>query len=379
MDGSYEPDWTNGHVQKRLKKVLQWAAQYTIGKHGSVVPLHLSAKGFDTPNGRVPGLNDIFGPKGNALGDYLRERLLCTSSRSYTPGKSSRTYTIQADVFSELSTKLKTSGDASPPTQASSTDASSASLQVLIERHAEELHSGVFEYRDSSNRLWHPLQNLPRAAKGSFWQRFGLPYDYDIQACAPTILLQLAQRADVPAVLVEPLQGFLEDREGFRAHVATLTGLSIPEAKGLINSLFNGAKLGANSRFSSFQTLGYRTEAMEALKSDRRVKDLLRSIRIVWKQIEGARRLESLPTMEQVLAGVKRRDFRLQTARKKWNLYFQYERQVLDAIRQFAQDRQITIFSEHDGFRASREVDLAELQSFIETRTGFRLQFERKS
>lgn len=379
MDGSYEPDWTNGHVQKRLKKVLQWAAQYTIGKHGSVVPLHLSAKGFDTPTGRVPGLNDIFGPKGNALGDYLRKRLLHTASRSYVPGKASRTYTVEAAAFNELSAKLKTPEDKSSQAQPSSLDASSASLQVLIERHAEELRSGVFKYRDSSNRLWHPLQNLPRAAKGSFWQRHGLPFDYDIQACAPTILLQLAEQAGVPPILVEPLQGYLEDREGFRAHVATLTGLSIPEAKSLINSLFNGAKLGANPRFSSFQALGYRTESMEALRADQRVKDLQRAIRVVWKQIEGARRLDSRLTMEQVLAGVQRVDFRLKTAQRKWSLYFQHERQVLDAIKQFAQDRQITIFSEHDGFRASREVDLAELQRFVEARTGFRLQFELKS
>ncbi len=87
---NYKPNWKNGHVIKRTNTVLDWASQYLIGKNGTVVPLHLSAKGYDNQFGhRVPGLNDVFGPKGNDLGDYLRSEILIQASRSYTPGERS--------------------------------------------------------------------------------------------------------------------------------------------------------------------------------------------------------------------------------------------------------------------------------------------------
>jgi hypothetical protein len=62
---------------------------------------------------RVPGLNDVFGPKGNALGDYLRAALLVPVSRSYRPGERSRTYRLSRAGFDAVEAMLGARGHAS--------------------------------------------------------------------------------------------------------------------------------------------------------------------------------------------------------------------------------------------------------------------------
>jgi hypothetical protein len=336
-----------------------------VGKYGTVVPLHLSGNGFKNAFGQhVPGLNDIFGPTGHALGDYLRATLLIPASRSYTPGEKSMSYRISRTGYDVLSTAY---GD------------TSSSLDRLVARHAEELSTKVFEYRDASERLWHPLQNLPRAEKPKFWAAHGLPYDYDIVACAPTILFNLAKQAELPKVLLEPLQSYLDDRSGFRQHVAALTGLDYEDAKRLVNSLFNGAKLGANPFWASFKLLEYDHEAMERLKQDTQVKRLRRGIASVWKTIEGQKRADTRLTLDELVTGYERPEWKLKKSTDKWAVYFKYERAVLDSISSYLHGRQINFFSEHDGFRTSHEVDITDLEKHVFEQTGIDLKIEKKS
>lgn len=360
----YEPNINDQRVKKRINAVLDWAAPFVIGKHGSVLPLHLSARGFTNSFGqKVPGLNDIFGPKGHALGDFLRAKLLVQVSRSYTPGEHSMSYRISRDGYEELATAY---GDTSLP------------LDRIVAKHADELKTLTFQYKDQSNRLWHPLQNLPRAQKTVFWQEHGLPFDYDVVACAPSILFSLARKDGVPPILLETLQEYLDDRQGFRQHVAALTGLSHEDAKRLVNSLFNGAKLGANPYWSSFKLVDFNDEVMARLKADEQVTRLRRNIAVIWKRLELSKRLETPPTLDRVLDGVEQPDWKLKSSRDKWSVYFQHERAVLDAIKTHLLMSGVRHFTEHDGFRTDREVDLAALEAHVQKTTGIDLKIERK-
>lgn len=390
-----QPNWKDPRNRKRAEKVLDWAAQFVIGKYGSMVPLSLAANRFDKTdeNGKlqfsVPGLNDIFGPKGNETGDYLRDLILKPVSTSYKPGEKARTYTIKAEGFTALEAALgreEADLDVSPYApgapnpllaEVSPTPEVSA-LDRMIKKHAEELHTLTFTYNDSSNRLWHALQNIPRDQKPAFWQKFGLPFDYDIQACAPTILFQLARQAGLPKILLESLQSYLDDRSAFRSHVSALTGLSADDSKRLINSLFNGVKLGNNPRWSAFQLLGKNPERMERFKNDPQVSKLVADIKRVWKRIESERALTMRPTLSEVLEGETRTPWKLKTSRAKWGVYFTHERQVLDAVIEFLTERQIRVFSEHDGFKTNVRVPTDELAAYVKDKTGFEMKIEEK-
>ena len=226
-------------------------------------------------------------------------------------------------------------------------------------RVAQEVRSGVFTYTDRSHRLWHDLQRLPRQVKRTFWAPY-LPHDYDISACAPTILLQLAERRGLLPILAGPINDYLANKDQFRAHLQDLTGLSEPVVKRLINSWFNGAKL-ARSRYTAFYTdllvgrsAGQASLIVERLQRDRQVSSLRLAIRLAWNRLG--------------------RQYR--TSGDKWNLYFQHERQVLDAVVEYLTDRGIKHFTEHDGWRTDQPVDVTELQQHIKDRTNFTLLIE---
>lgn len=380
MDPEYQPNFSNGHVRKRANNVLTWAAQFLIGKYGTDVPLHLSAKGYTDGFGvNVPGLNDVFGPKGNPLGDYLRAALLIPVSRSYKPGDHSMTYRLSRDGYERIEASLNGAGKTGS-TNAAPPEPTQTPLDRMIQRHGSELHELAFQYKDKSSRLWHPLQNLRRAEKHAFWSRFGLPFDYDIEACAPTILFQLARQAGLPAILLETLQRYLDDRQGFRAHVSTLTGLSDHQAKQLVNSLFNGARLGKNTQFSAFRLLDFRDEAMDALKADPQVQRLVKEIARVWRRIESDRALHMRLPVDVASTSTGELDrstpWKLKTSRQKWTVYFVQERRVLDAITTFLAGRDIRVFTEHDGFRTSARIETGELEAYILRVTGFEMKID---
>lgn len=67
-------------------------------------------------------------------------------------------------------------------------------IDKLGAKHAEELASGQFKMKLKSDRYWHSLQNIKRERKAEFWSRRGYGFNYDIEACAPTVLQQLARQ-----------------------------------------------------------------------------------------------------------------------------------------------------------------------------------------
>jgi hypothetical protein len=63
-------------------------------------------------------------------------------------------------------------------------------------------------------------------------------------------------------------------------------------------------------------------------------------------------------------------------ARQKWLLYFQLERQVIDAVRDYLDLRSIKYFLIHDGWTCSDQIDQRELSDYVRDLTGFDVKFE---
>jgi len=230
----------------------------------------------------------------------------------------------------------------------------------------EQLDSLEFSYKDSANRYWHSLQNLKRESKASFW-RGRLPYNYDVVACAPTLLLQLAERSlGHQTVLLADIRAYIDDRRAFRERIAAVAGITVDEAKGVINALFNGAKICRNRFSSVYRSHG--VEAVNALLKDRELTDLRRAIRVMWRYI-GKTCLSNAWRKRMGYSQVRR-------STSKWAIYYQCERQVLDAAGRWFTERGVKHFDEHDGFRTDRSLDLASLVAFIKAETGFVVEFE---
>jgi hypothetical protein len=336
------PNFRDKRVRARVEKVL------------ALVSDELS-EGYARPLPKQT-LEEFFGPVGNRVGDYLRANLLVREDK-YIPGKQFFKYRLKKGGCDRVM------GHAA----ASNCSIVNTSDPRLVaerkgEKHSGELETLTFNYKDKSKRLWHPLQNIKKSAKPAFWVKHGLPYDYDIEACAPTLLLQTADKAGMLQLLQGPIQDYLDDRDKYRRKVMDLTGLPIDDSKNLVTSLFNGARLTANSYSAAFRHMtdsgmspGQAAAAMKRLQEDKDIRALRIAIRNAWRRL----RMKL------------NREFR--TGRQKWHLYFILERKVLDAIKAELERQGRKYFTEHDGFRTDASVDVAALIDHVKATTGYEL------
>lgn len=238
-----------------------------------------------------------------------------------------------------------------------------------------QIETGDFTYLDSSSRLWNQLQNMRRHAKRQFWESNNYAFNYDIQACAPTLLLGLALKFGeyqcLPARLA-PIKHFIENRDVYRQRVASLANISESEAKRLINSLFNGGRLVATPFCAAFETVNENPEAIVNLKRDPLVKALITSIKFVWMEIK-------FGLQRGTIDGDYKYDFPIRkviSPADKWALYFYLERQVMDVVIDCCQKYEARIFREHDGFISDKELNLEEIKNCVKEKTGFSIQIE---
>lgn len=321
FDGNTDP-----RVFKRVQRVLNWCK------------LHLHGERPTEVHNKV--LTQVFGPSGNKWSKFLRDRLLFRHG-TYMNGVSSFKYTLNVLNFNLLEKEMKVQ--------------SAHTAYGEYKLHAD-LKTLEFKYNEKSDRFWHPLQNIKREQKQQFWTDNGLPFDYDIEACAPTVLFQLAERFGLNHLITEPIKQYLANKDAFRQHVAVLTGCSLPTAKRIINSLFNGAKLARNGFCSAYKALDCNYEAMTRLQEDQQVKLLRFAIKQMWNRIQ------------------QHTQYDLKTSRAKWSVYFKFEKAFVQCITMFCLKNKTKLFTEHDGFRTNKLVDKDALIAFIKEKTGFDLK-----
>jgi len=310
-------------VQRRLHAALTWAEKHLSADQ----PVQVSKRKLSAP--------DALGQQQNTVSQWLRVQLLRPVG-GYVVGERAISYTLREEGVEKIRTLL----GLEPETRA----------ERLSRVFADQLATHEYAYHEAAYRLWHPLQNLKKTEREAFWQQHGLPYTYDINACAPTVVLQLATKLGLPKLLSKPIQDYVSDKSSLRQHVASLAGVDAPTAKMIINSLFNGARLVPHDKAVLFVTLDRDREALEALKSDERVQELLRAIKACWTRITERVQIEKAD---------------------RWALYFREERRILDAVREYCAENGVAIFTLHDGWRTNRELDVPAVQARIKEKTGY--------
>jgi hypothetical protein len=349
---NYNPNFQDPRVQKRVNRAVTWADRFLSPKRGVEISAEV--------------LNGVFGSQNHPLSGYLRGKLLVEADSSYKVGQWSKKWMLNKVGREALLSQCEPAREALFSTS-----------DFVVQEHGDELAALTFQYEDKAARLWHPLQNIRREQKQEFWQHFGLPHDYDIVACAPNILFQLAERQGLKRQHMTELSNYLADRSAFRQHVMDLTGLEASDAKRLVNSLFNGARLAKNRYCAAYKTLGFDPDLMDKLQNDGKVEVLRSNIARMWRWIEMGRRVDGQLGLEQVLAGEQQAAWKLGDSKSKWAVYFKHERKVLDSITSYLADKKTRMFTEHDGFRTEFEIDLGELQTHIREQTGFDLKIEK--
>lgn len=236
---------------------------------------------------------------------------------------------------------------------------------------AQEISTGDFQYTESNNRLFHPIQNIRKQHREQLLAEEGLKYDYDIQCCAPTLILQYAKKLGIKHSLIT-LTAYVKNRHVFRQQLADNAEISLETSKKLINALFNGARLGNNIDYKTSEMLNYDMAKIAYLKQDAFVTSLRSDIKKCWDIIK-----KNEPKFERIDSdGVISTD--RFNSRRKWSIYFRLERVVMNSIRTYVKSQRMRCLMIHDGWSCDTQLDEQDLIAHVLRETGYEVQFESR-
>lgn len=394
----YTPNFADPRVLKRCKTAYGFACAVLRVRNSTPVP----KTAFDK----------FFGQQQNELSRWLRDALTVCTDDLFLFGESSKVkeYCLnkhgaealklvlqgKSDKFDIEAVRQNSSSTINANCITSSQVPDEYDLAVVREwakRTYPELETLNFIYEDKSDRLWHPLQNVRTTYREPILADAGLVWNYDIEACAPTLILQHAQHLGMDLWLPH-LNMYLKEKSRIREHVAKVGGIDLKQAKILINALFNSAVLAASKRYSQMgvvckhkidaynerngASISFKDywpdfddkERMRALQNDDFLIGLRADIKTCWEAIA--------PTMSRVKVPTKNGKLRLLpvSSKQKWDRYFQLERQVMNVVRTCLIKSDNLHFLEHDGWKCKKQVDVSLLSDIVFNETGFRVTFK---
>jgi hypothetical protein len=354
---SYTPNLNDPRVRARCKTALGFA----IGTMSDSKP-----HGWSTLY-----INQYFGQFQTPLARYLRRQLLICTNNHYSMSQGiCKQYVLNRAGADNLKQAL--AGQALPNPQQHQNN-SQPIPEILYDRalvtawcqreFAKDLKSLDFNYKDQSNRLWHPLQNVRREFKQPVLAQAGLTFQYDIECAAPKLIRQHAFECDNTIGWLEHIDTYINNKNSVRERLALQSETDIQKVKVLINALFCGAKLGNNNQFALSQLLDNDPARIAWFKQGAFIIGLQQDIRRCWTAIG-----QTLPATYITDKNGNRRKRPL-NSRVKWAIYFQEERAVLNAVRTYLKKHNIQYFLEHDGWVTNQPIDVRALRTHIETRT----------
>jgi hypothetical protein len=363
----------------------------------------------DTPHKWSTRFIDRYlGVSSNPLSRWLRSHLLCVTDTRYNKdtglckqyvinrtgvrylrdllGSNKQTYsewTVLDEHRKKASIASLISGDSLTPSSSNTntpcTTPSVLHLQVddysLVKSWAEsefadELDSLEFTYQDKSSRLWHPLQNVRSQYRKNIFSAAGMPWEYDIQCSAPTLIHQYSHRCGMDLYLFA-LRKYLNNRHLVREQVAQDVGITESQSKAVINALFAGARIGVSDQLDVYHMVNCDADVIQKLRDHKYIQELRADIKTCWDHIYPV-----VGRRTQTRNGVTRQV--PMSSSHKWRVYFDLERVVMSSIRKYLDMTGNRYFLEHDGWRCVSQIDVSHLLNYVEYDTGYQILLEEK-
>ncbi len=371
---TYTPNFADPRIKRRIRLALGWSRG---------VLSNTEQRAWSTRY-----IDKFFGVQSNPLSKYLRSVLLITTNNNWSKDLgickkyilNQKGYDFLRDCLLGQTTKtwqeyfrdnddLITIITYPIVLQVTNNEFDKHLIKELVEReYGVELKNLNFNYKDQSQRLWHPLQNIKREFKKEIFKEHKLNYNYDIASCAPRLLLQHAEHLGLDLYLFA-IKEYIANKQQQRQRLSTLLELPVKDIKIIINALFCGARLGVHNDFAVSELVKHDPARMYLLKEDLFIKQLRKDIKEIWSVIE-----TSMPKITTNKSG-KERKVAL-SSKRKWQKYFELERSVLNEINEYLFRTNNACFLEHDGFVSNKPIDQKELIDFVRTNTGFVIELD---
>ena len=339
---TYTPNFDNAKVRTRCLKALGFCC---------------SSLSIDTPRqwARVE-LDRWFGHQHHQLSRWLRKTLLIEDSKRYNKDTGEcKKWLLNEVGVNHLCEIYNNYLIVKLPSATLRSNTTQIAVDWAEVEYKTQLETGNFEYKEKSNRLWNDIQRIPSEIRKPLFAKHGYEYEYDIQACAPTLIHQYAKKSGLTRP-TKTLDLFLADRQYYRQALAERIGCTEKQAKTILNAVFAGAKLGPGNAVA--EILDNDINKVNLLRDLVWFKELRKDIKKLWDVIkisEGCQRLSS---------------------RDKWMKYFELEKSVMSVVRKQLIKEGNRHFLEHDGWRCESYIDPHSLRLSVRKATGYDVMFE---
>ena len=339
---TYTPNFNDPRVKKKCLKALGFVC---------------SSLSVDKPRAwaRVE-LDKWFGTQNHLFSKWLRNQLIIEHSKRWNKDTGEcKKWLLREQGVRDLCEIYNHYLIAKLPIVAQVPKTTEIAIDWAETQYKDALTTGNFDYKEKSNRLWNDIQRIPSEIRKPLFAKHGYEYEYDIQACAPTLISQFARNEG----LTRPtpvLDDFLANRQHYRTALAERIGCTEKQAKQILNAIFAGAKLGPGNAIATI--LNENKHQLILLKDNVWFIDLRKDIKKCWDAIKSSEKSLRL------------------SSRDKWLIYFGLEKSVMSVIRKQLVKEGNRCFLEHDGWRCESYIDPQSLRLCVKKSTGYDIQID---
>lgn len=340
---TYKPNFNDPRVRRKAEAVLKWCDGLRLFKNGRVV--------------HHDKLTEVFGNRSQGgLSEWLYVNLLAQSGH-YQPGKRSFSYRLKERGYQKVHGLL----GSTPPTE----------VEVVNGQYASFVSGNEqLVYKDRGDRRYHPIQNVRRDIRRKVFAGW---WDYDIEACAPTLIHQFVVTSkwyeprsanDFPALTRQ-----ITEKHEVRREIGNLTGLDAKEVKNLLNAVLFRGNPAPSHKAGMFRILGGDFEKHARFLGDPFVKQLRDDAKRLWSKAILYDRIEQgKAAVFEGRKGIKRP---AKNSRLRMSIYLSLERRVIQALEDEIARHKVPLILMHDGFMARQRLNVAELEKVVKDQTGF--------
>jgi hypothetical protein len=346
---TYQPNFADPRVIQRVIKAITFSKKYLR----ELRPQALGTRWIHH--------KDNFGNQQHELSRYLREQLLiCIDTRYNKDLKITKKYLLNTQGLKFLEDVVDTTN-----TQ------NTYSVTQVADKFKTELNTGI-EYKDSSSRRWHWLQNQRRNDKQQILKESGLMHNYDIVCSCPNLLLQYSQQLGMDEYLFY-INEYIKNRTAFRQQLSQQAEVDEQVIKRLINGLFQGGQISAYTQSTSFLELNGDIAKIKFLQQHEFIIGLKQDIKLLWTYIKPQTQKRTKEDKNGITRTLPI------SGKQKTALYRELERRVLDQVTNYLTETNNRYFLEHDGWTTALLIDIDSLRNYIKNNTGFDLEFDYES
>lgn len=232
-----------------------------------------------------------------------------------------------------------------------------------------QIVTGDFEYKLKSDRWFTSAQFIPSKIRGPLLANAGYRYAYDIEAAAPTMLLQRAQQCQ-PGFIAPSLQAYIDDRTASRTQIATEASCTTDQIKAVMNSLLQGSIISSWSNNKLFCALNYDYALIDRLKQSQSLIAIRFDIKRLWQCLR-----DEFPREPMIYNNGSMRTRRL-SAKQKSAYYRQFENEVARVIQKSLRKQKTRFLWVHDGWQCDQAIDPVALIQQVKRQTGFVIKLD---